>query len=528
MHGAKRSARLSIDPPGEAGGINASRWVVPPLRPAQGFTLDPRQRRRRRRRCGADPALPEEQQRRARRRALRAARARWWLLLAWLLSQIACTCAEVAGVIGFLKVSPISRAVGRSATAAAAYRAGIVIADERTGERHDYRRKAGVVWTGLVGWKGDAESLANAMEKAERRKDAKVGRDVIVALPADATPEQRRKLAEGFARWLFERHRTPAFVAIHEPGGAGDERNWHAHVLLATRATNDGESLGAKVRELDVAATSGEHIEAWRSRWGELVQMDMRSHARRATGVEPEPKVPRREQRDAMRAERRKVESMRELIARAENQVAMLNVKHAEQIAAEEAAQRQSREAEVQRARRERVASLKVRAEDLAQQLHQTACAMPIEPTREDVRAAAVRQLEWQRDQALRRLPAWRRKWPVLHSTELRAIARDLDAWRAMTPPVRARLAKLHAEQNGQVRTQVGTHQARVLELEGEIARVHLELAELNPPRTAPPVSAPHPNMVGQPGRVRTSPRGRFVALNEDEQHVQVPGAPRM
>jgi len=48
-----------------------------------------------------------------------------------------------------LSVKTISRSSGRSATAAAAYRAGVVITDERTGECHDYSRKSEVEKTAL-------------------------------------------------------------------------------------------------------------------------------------------------------------------------------------------------------------------------------------------------------------------------------------------------------------------------------------------------------------------------------------------
>src|SRR3546814_10595388 len=41
-------------------------------------------------------------------------------------------------------VKAIGRSAGRSATAAAAYRAGVEITDERTGLVHDYTRKQGV------------------------------------------------------------------------------------------------------------------------------------------------------------------------------------------------------------------------------------------------------------------------------------------------------------------------------------------------------------------------------------------------
>lgn len=49
-----------------------------------------------------------------------------------------------------LSVKTISRSHGRSATAAAAYRAGARITDERTGITHDYRRRHGVESTVLL------------------------------------------------------------------------------------------------------------------------------------------------------------------------------------------------------------------------------------------------------------------------------------------------------------------------------------------------------------------------------------------
>ena len=43
-----------------------------------------------------------------------------------------------------LSAKPISRATGRSATGAAAYRAGETITDERTGLVFDYSKKRGI------------------------------------------------------------------------------------------------------------------------------------------------------------------------------------------------------------------------------------------------------------------------------------------------------------------------------------------------------------------------------------------------
>ncbi|WP_270994820.1 MobA/MobL family protein, partial [Listeria seeligeri] len=81
------------------------------------------------------------------------------------------------------RVKTFSRAKGHSAVAAAAYRAGLSLVDERTGARHDYSRRGGVVESRWVvplkapDWSRDAAKLWQAAEAAERRKDATVARE---------------------------------------------------------------------------------------------------------------------------------------------------------------------------------------------------------------------------------------------------------------------------------------------------------------------------------------------------------------
>src|SRR5260364_271477 len=62
----------------------------------------------------------------------------------------------------------ISRATGRSATGAAAYRAGVKITDERTGQVFDYTRKRGIDYAEILApanateWAHDRAKLWNA------------------------------------------------------------------------------------------------------------------------------------------------------------------------------------------------------------------------------------------------------------------------------------------------------------------------------------------------------------------------------
>lgn len=202
-----------------------------------------------------------------------------------------------------LAVKTVSRSAGRTATAAAAYRAGVEIEDVRTGIVHDYTRKQGIEHREIVApadapsWVHDRSALWNAAEQAETRKNSTVAREYEIALPSELSADERRDLAMGLAHEISERHGVVVDVAIHAPGRQGDQRNHHAHLLTTTRRIG-AEGLGEKSRELD-QKTSGE-VERWRERYAEMQnaaleraqvaeRVDHRSHQRR--GIEQEATV---------------------------------------------------------------------------------------------------------------------------------------------------------------------------------------------------------------------------------------------
>ena len=174
-----------------------------------------------------------------------------------------------------LSVKPISRTDGRSATAAAAYRAAIQISDARTGKLHDYRRKQGVVSAVLLvpeaapKWAHDRSQVWNAAEIAEVRKNATVAREFEIALPAELNDLQRQQLAHEFAQELVNQHGCIADVAIHQPSGGGDQRNHHAHILLSTRRLGP-EGFTDKTRELDDYSSGPKWVHKWRERYAQL------------------------------------------------------------------------------------------------------------------------------------------------------------------------------------------------------------------------------------------------------------------
>jgi Ti-type conjugative transfer relaxase TraA len=151
-----------------------------------------------------------------------------------------------------LSMKPISRASGRSAVAAAAYRAGESLTNERDGLTHDFSRRVGVEHAEIVlpfgveaVWANDRSALWNAAERSEQRKDARVAREFEIALPNELTAEQRLEAARAFAQSLADRYGAAVDVAVHSPHGETDIRNHHAHLMMTVRSV-EPEGLGDK------------------------------------------------------------------------------------------------------------------------------------------------------------------------------------------------------------------------------------------------------------------------------------------
>ena len=193
----------------------------------------------------------------------------------------------------------IGRSQGRSSTAAAAYRAGEAVYDDRTGLTHDYSRKQGVEESFIVApedapeWMRDREALWNAVEAIEKRKDAQLARDVTLGLPHELSADERKTMLVAFVEQQFVNRGMVADVALHAPDREGDNRNHHAHVMLTLRElTEDG--FGKKNRDWN----SKELLETWRERWahfqnqalerkGEIARVDHRSYADQGKDLVP-------------------------------------------------------------------------------------------------------------------------------------------------------------------------------------------------------------------------------------------------
>jgi len=202
-----------------------------------------------------------------------------------------------------LSVKVISRSSGRSAVAAAAYRGAERLHDDRLDRDHDFTNKDGVVHSEVMLPEGapeefaDREKLWNAVEAAEKRKDAQLSREVEFAIPRELSQEQGIELAREFAEAEFVEKGMIADLNVHWDIGADGQPKPHAHVILTMREVGK-DGFGAKVREWNKA----ELVEQWRERWADHVnqrlaeldidaRIDHRSLEAQGIALEPQDKI---------------------------------------------------------------------------------------------------------------------------------------------------------------------------------------------------------------------------------------------
>ena len=101
-------------------------------------------------------------------------------------------------------VGQVKRSAGQSAIESAAYRAGERLYSERYGEHSDYTRKGGVVYTEVLlpphspREYADRQTLWNAVEAAERGKNAQLAYSFDIALQNEFALEENIALARKF------------------------------------------------------------------------------------------------------------------------------------------------------------------------------------------------------------------------------------------------------------------------------------------------------------------------------------------
>lgn len=149
----------------------------------------------------------------------------------------------------------IKRSAGRSVVAAAAYRAGERLHDERQNLTHDYRNRGGVEHTELLfpenapEWtKGiGRERLWNEVEHGEKRKDAQTARELRIMIPRELDPDTRIALVRDYLIRSFVSKGMVADVCWHNTIASDGQEQPHAHVLLTMRPLA-AEGFGLKSR----------------------------------------------------------------------------------------------------------------------------------------------------------------------------------------------------------------------------------------------------------------------------------------
>lgn len=156
----------------------------------------------------------------------------------------------------------VSRGKGQSVIAMAAYRSGEKLYSERYDQTHWYRHRtvAPVCFIRVPAhapqWTTNRERLWNEVERVERAKNARLAREIVIAIPNELNEQQQVKVVTQFVDNTFVAQGMVADVAIHRD----DANNPHAHILVTVRPFEADGTWGAKSKKQYVVDEQGEPI----------------------------------------------------------------------------------------------------------------------------------------------------------------------------------------------------------------------------------------------------------------------------
>lgn len=170
-----------------------------------------------------------------------------------------------------LSVKFFSRKKGQSVIAAAAYRSGERLHDRYYGLTPDFTKKRGIVHRQIILHPNaprefnDRETLWNAVEFAEKRRNSRLAREVELALPSELVLDEHIKMVERYVAANFVDKGMCADVCYHDKS----DGNPHVHILLTTRDVN-GNGFGRKNRNWD----KKENVSFWRQDWANVLNRE--------------------------------------------------------------------------------------------------------------------------------------------------------------------------------------------------------------------------------------------------------------
>jgi len=223
-------------------------------------------------------------------------------------------------------VTQVKRSAGQSVVASAAYRAGEKLFSAYYGETSDFTHKGGVVCSDIFlppqapAEYQDRATLWNAVERAERGKNAQLAYSFDIALQNEFSIDENIALARQFVSEQLVSRGMIADFSIHQPDKKdGGIPNPHFHILCPIRPIEDNGKWGCKQRRryhldedgnrvigedgkplFDAVPTTDwgdpETLEHWRETWAAMVnakfeekgltyRIDHRSYERQGLGV---------------------------------------------------------------------------------------------------------------------------------------------------------------------------------------------------------------------------------------------------
>ena len=226
-----------------------------------------------------------------------------------------------------LSVKIGTRSKGQSAIAAAAFRSGEKLYDYETGLTAEYpQKKKEVVYSEIALCENapaeyaDRQPLWSAVHQIEKAKDARLWREIEVALPKEFSRSDQIETVRDFVKRLTDQGMC-ADWSLHDKG----DGNPHAHIMLTTRSIKPDGTWAPKSRKVYDLDENGEKIfqkidktgrkqykchkedynnwnaservEEWRAAWAECCNarlsekeyIDHRSYARQ--GIDKQPTI---------------------------------------------------------------------------------------------------------------------------------------------------------------------------------------------------------------------------------------------
>lgn len=175
-----------------------------------------------------------------------------------------------------LSAKIVGRSRGHNVVGGAAYRAGVRLADLRTGRTYDYRYRRDVAHQALLlpadapAWARERASLWGSVELGERRKDLQLAREYLLALPHELDEAGRLELVSSWAGCELVARGVVVDLVIYRPGPHSDGRNHHAHLLTSLRRL-EATGWTKKTRDLNQKA----FLLSLRSSWAEAINAQL-------------------------------------------------------------------------------------------------------------------------------------------------------------------------------------------------------------------------------------------------------------